>query len=164
MQTRPLVTSVVKRYLARKWTYFVPKISHRKMEINSEDLIFGECLARIRKGRGYSQKSVALDADLDASYLAGLEHGRRPPPRHEVLNRIVVALVANQEEQRQLKEAIALTKIMKIAVAELGPGFAQSLKKLTQALRLCTPDEKRALEVIADGIVSREKQKEGFMK
>lgn len=134
------------------------------MEIDSADLIFGESLARIRKGRGFSQKSIALDASLDASYLAGLERGRRPPPRQQVLNRIVSALRATPGEQLQLKEAIALTKISKIAMTELGTDLGQSLMNLARAIRLCSPDERKALETIAVGIVSRGEEEEGIMK
>lgn len=134
------------------------------MEIDSADLIFGNCLARLRKGKGYSQKSVALDADLDASYLAGLEHGRRSPPRYEVLSRIVMALHASPEEHHCLKEAVALTKISKIAKKELGDDVGQSLVRLVKAIQLCSVDERKALETIAMGIETREREKGEAMK
>lgn len=126
------------------------------------NLIFGEYLAHVRKQRGFSQKSVALDANLDASYLAGLEHGRRPPPRQELLSRIALALHASPEEFHRLKKAVALTKISKIAMAELDADLSQSVVRLVKAIQVCSPDERKALETIAIGIEAREREREGL--
>jgi len=67
----------------------------------------------IRQAHGLSQKAVALDADMDQSYLAGLETGRRPPPRERQLKRLFCAIQATEEEKINLKKAMVLYKIFK---------------------------------------------------
>lgn len=69
--------------------------------------LFGMCVVEIRKIHLLSQKSVAIDADMDQSYLAGLESGRRPPPRDRQLIRLMHALQASENEMITLKKARA---------------------------------------------------------
>ncbi len=110
--------------------------------------IFGECLARLRKKRGNSQKFIAMQAGLDASYLAGIEHGRRPPPRQTVLERILGALCVTPEERLELKSAIAIAKFARIAAAELEPNYGKSLIRIATAMQFCSSEELKALELI----------------
>ncbi len=117
--------------------------------------MFGECLARLRKGRGHSQKFVAIQAGIDASWLSGIEHGRRPPPRQPVLERILAALCITTEERLELKNAVAIAKLAKIAAAEMEPAYGQSLIRIACALQFCSTDELKALEVITQGFKRR---------
>ena len=72
---------------------------------------FAKQLAGMRRVKNLSQKKVALDAGLDQSYLAGVERGRRPPPRLEILERLCAALGATENERRSLRRSAALTRL-----------------------------------------------------
>ena len=39
--------------------------------------LFGEKLRSLRKKKGWSQEKLALEADMDRSYVGGVEQGRR---------------------------------------------------------------------------------------
>lgn len=58
------------------WTY-----KHQKNTFHSKmnDLlqIFGERVRSLRTVRGWSQERLALEADLDRSYIGGVERGER---------------------------------------------------------------------------------------
>lgn len=117
--------------------------------------VFGECLERLRKKRGRSQKYIAIEASLDASYLAGVEHGRRPPPRQAVLERILCALSATPDERQELKNAIGIAKLANLVTSELEPGYGRSLIRIATAIQSCSPEELKALEVIVHGFEYR---------
>jgi transcriptional regulator with XRE-family HTH domain len=40
-------------------------------------VLFGERLKVLRKKKGWSQEKLALEADMDRSYIGGVEQGRR---------------------------------------------------------------------------------------
>ena len=40
-------------------------------------VLFGQRLRELRKARGWSQEQLALECDLDRSYIGGVEQGRR---------------------------------------------------------------------------------------
>jgi transcriptional regulator with XRE-family HTH domain len=40
-------------------------------------VLFGERLKALRKAKGWSQEKLALEADMDRSYIGGVEQGRR---------------------------------------------------------------------------------------
>lgn len=90
---------------------------------------FGACLLRLRTRRKLSQKALAISAQMDQSYLAGLEAGRRPPPRDRQLARLVSALDATPEEIKELREARALTRLAEV-VTELDPERGTALASL----------------------------------
>ncbi len=39
--------------------------------------LFGQRLRKLRKARGWSQEQLALECELDRSYVGGVEQGRR---------------------------------------------------------------------------------------
>lgn len=117
--------------------------------------IFGTCLMKIRKSRGRSQKFIAVETGLDASYLAGIEHGRRPPPKSSTLEKLFIALGVTQEERRELKSAIAIEKLAKIASTEFEPSYGKSLIRIASAIQFCSVEELRALEIITQGLEQR---------
>lgn len=41
--------------------------------------IVGNNIRKIRKRRGLSQEALALDAEIDLTYLGGIERGKRNP-------------------------------------------------------------------------------------
>lgn len=117
--------------------------------------VFGDCLAQLRKKRGCSQKSIAIEAGLDASYLAGIEHGRRPPPRQPVLERILTAMCATPSERLKIKSAIGIAKLARIAATELEPNYGKSLVRIATSMQSCSTEELKALEVIVQGFEHR---------
>ena len=40
-------------------------------------ILFGQRLKKLRKDRGWSQEQLALECDLDRTYIGGIEQGRR---------------------------------------------------------------------------------------
>ena len=59
--------------------------------------IFGRNVARIRAERGFSQDKLAESADLDRTYLSGIERGVRNPGIKAVL-KLTRALHVGVEE------------------------------------------------------------------
>ena len=72
---------------------------------------FGQCLVRLREHRKLQQKCLALAASMDQSYLAGLESGRRPPPRAPQVRRLISALSATETESKDIFTAKLVTKL-----------------------------------------------------
>ncbi len=52
----------------------VPMSSPREMQIQK---LFGERVRSLRKEKGLSQEALALDCDLDRTYIGGVERGER---------------------------------------------------------------------------------------
>ncbi|WP_086606469.1 helix-turn-helix domain-containing protein [Erythrobacter donghaensis] len=59
--------------------------------------IVGANVRRIRVARGLTQEQLAHDAEIDLTYLGGIERGRRNPSV-EVLGRIAHALKVRPDE------------------------------------------------------------------
>jgi transcriptional regulator with XRE-family HTH domain len=59
--------------------------------------VVGANVRRLRKERGLTQESLALDATIDLTYLGGIERGRRNPSV-EVLGRLANALGAHPRD------------------------------------------------------------------
>lgn len=58
---------------------------------------FGKRLRELRKSRGYSQESFALQVELDRTYIGGIERGERNPGLKVIL-RIAEALDVSPQE------------------------------------------------------------------
>lgn len=50
-----------------------------KMNDSKLENIFGKVLKDLRLGSGYSQEKLALDCELDRTYISMLERGKRQP-------------------------------------------------------------------------------------
>lgn len=74
---------------------------------------FGTLLAEIRLSRRLTQKQVAIAADVDCSYIAALEKGRRSPPPKETIRRLGNAVCASPPERQEMEKAAALFRISK---------------------------------------------------
>lgn len=48
-------------------------------ESQTEDLIFGKVLRELRLASGKSQEILAMDSDLERTFISMLEHGQRCP-------------------------------------------------------------------------------------
>jgi transcriptional regulator with XRE-family HTH domain len=76
--------------------------------------LFPACLSRLRKARGLPLKAVALLAGMDISYVAGLEAGRRSPPRDRQVKRIAAALALSPSELNDLLSARTLSRLRSV--------------------------------------------------
>ena len=68
--------------------------------LRGDDMILikvGQRIREIRNTQGLSQEKLALKADIDRTYLAGVEQGKRNPSLKS-LEKIVVALDVRFEE------------------------------------------------------------------
>ncbi|MDB5800579.1 MAG: helix-turn-helix domain protein [Rhodocyclales bacterium] len=79
---------------------------------------FGRFLKTLREGKGYSQKYVALSTGIDQSVIAGMESGRRPPPRNALLTKLLVGLGASDAEIAAARAAVLQTRIARLVAAE----------------------------------------------
>lgn len=59
--------------------------------------VFGDAIRAIRKQRGVSQESLALQCGLDRTYISGIERGTRNPSLTNIL-KIAVALEVDPAE------------------------------------------------------------------
>ena len=79
---------------------------------------FSGVLVELRRARGMSQKSLAILAGMDQSYVAGLESGRRPPPKPKQISRLAEALQATSNEKALLEKARTADQLAQLSSAE----------------------------------------------
>ena len=60
-------------------------------------VVVGRNIRRLREERGLTQEKLAVDAEIDLTYLGGIERGKRNPSLL-VLARIAIALRADIAE------------------------------------------------------------------
>lgn len=83
------------------------------LQTTAEMPTLGAVIRMLRGRRGMSQKALALEAGIDQSVLAAIEHGRRPPPKDEVLRRIVTALGLSEAELIELERGRLASRLVK---------------------------------------------------
>lgn len=105
-----------------------------------QDRNFGVRLHEIRDRHELSQKAVSILAGMDQSYLAGLEAGRRSPPREKQLIRLIMALGATPDEERELREAHAISRLVSV-VAEINSEGGKELAAIAYRFLKYSPDE-----------------------
>lgn len=118
--------------------------------------------ARIRKR--LSQKTIAYTAGIDASYLASVERGRRPPPSRQVVEKILAALGMSGAEHAVAIEAAAIDRLVPaIRDSEQDVPGAAVLIRLCNALPYLSNAK---LGVLADviGVLSEQPPLENTMR
>lgn len=55
------------------------------LEMKKSEEIFGKILKKIRDEKGFSQEKLALEADLDRTFISLLERGLRQPSLNTLL-------------------------------------------------------------------------------
>ncbi len=55
------------------------------LEMKKSEEIFGKILKKIRAEKGFSQEKLALEADLDRTFISLLERGLRQPSLNTLL-------------------------------------------------------------------------------
>lgn len=109
---------------------------------------FGGCLLSLRRSRNLSQKALSLMAQMDQSYLAGLEAGRRAPPKEKQICRLIMALDTTANEEQELRAAHAIAKMLD-ATDGLHSGKGKALASLTEHLQNLTLDQIGMIESLA---------------
>lgn len=113
---------------------------------------FGHCLAELRRKRRLRQKQVAAASNLDSSYIAALENGRRVPPREDVMTRLSQALDLSEAEKSELHRTAVLSEVGRAMLQH-----ADELAGVTAALTVLeisaylTQDELMAIETLVEG-------------
>lgn len=118
---------------------------------------FSSLLAHSRLKKRLLQKQVALAADVHPSYLAGIECGRRPAPKTEVLSRILDSLQLTAKEREKLEEAAAwdqLTTVLSRSESRLRG--VSLLRKMTTVLPDSSDMQIAALETLVQAMFFKE--------
>jgi transcriptional regulator with XRE-family HTH domain len=84
----------------------------RASEPNTQ--LFGLAIRKLRVRQGRSQKSVALSLGLDQSFLAGVELGRRPPPRRDTVKRLLKELNPGTEDEKSIFLAWEIARLASV--------------------------------------------------
>jgi transcriptional regulator with XRE-family HTH domain len=67
---------------------------------------FSYYLQEIRKKYGISQRQLAARMGYEQAYISGLELDKKGPPNEEFLKKLVLRLGLNQQEVKELCEAV----------------------------------------------------------
>lgn len=124
------------------------------MRTSEPKMCFGACLVTLRKQKGLSQKSLALSAGMDQSYVAGLEAGRRAPPQDRQLLRLCQALHATEEEAQTLFLARTLFKLVR-GVDQLDPQRAAAMREIASSLGSLSADQVEIVALLASSLAAR---------
>jgi transcriptional regulator with XRE-family HTH domain len=109
---------------------------------------FGDCLLGLRRSRNLSQKALSIMAGMDQSYVAGLETGRRSPPKEKQICRLIQALETTPVEEQELRAAHAISKMID-ATDGLTTEQGKTLSALTQHLQCLSLDDIKTIENLA---------------
>lgn len=109
---------------------------------------FGTALLQLRQERELRQSDVARRAKTDASYLAGLERGRKSPPRDDLLGRLLTVLKPTVE-QREYIEALAVHGRVKQEIGSHSSSpHVQPLALLAERLASVSRDDARLIAAL----------------
>jgi HTH-type transcriptional regulator, competence development regulator len=111
---------------------------------------FGPLVFYPRVQKHLLQKTIAGRTGIDSSYLVSIECGRRPPPRRQIVDRILTALEMSEAERASAITAAALDRLKPaIRDAEKDIPGASVLARLCSALPHLSQSK---LTVLADVI------------
>lgn len=109
-------------------------------------------MAQLRRNKKLKQKQVAFEAGIDSSYWAAIENGRRLPPRQRVLVKVIKAVKASAQEEKELSRAAMLTQIAKGLNERIdyfaGAPLALAILELSSVL---SPGEIEAISTLIEG-------------
>lgn len=116
---------------------------------------FAEQLFQKRLYRNLRQKQVALDAGIDPSYLAALEHGRRPPPESDILQRLIKTLSMPESEGLALRQAAAIDRLLHYIDRKGGEIPSRDcLTQFAMALPMLSEQKIRAVSILVETLRS----------
>lgn len=123
-----------------------------------------DLLVALRRRKKLRQKQVAAAAQIDASYLAGLESGRRDMPSVKVLERILTALAASPRDRLRAGQALALGRIEReLARVDSPPAGTESVLRIAACLPEATTTEVEVVDAVANLLEQRLMSREGVM-
>jgi transcriptional regulator with XRE-family HTH domain len=109
---------------------------------------FGAAIRSVRQRTGAMQKEVALSAGIDQSVLAGMESGRRPPPKSRQLQRLLQALAPTAEERNQVQLAWELSRLTR-SIGSHDDAFKETLLRVAVWLASMSPEERAVWQGLA---------------
>lgn len=116
---------------------------------------FAEQLFQKRLHRNLRQKQVALEAGIDPSYLAALEHGRRPPPESDILHRLIRSLSMPDTEGSALRQAAAIDRLLHYLDRKGGEIPSRDcLMQFVMALPMLSEQKIRAISILVETLRS----------
>jgi transcriptional regulator with XRE-family HTH domain len=123
--------------------------------------VLPQLLREARVGAHLSQKAVAAELGFDQSHWCGIEKGRRPLPREDVLERFATLVRATEEAAEEMRWACTHDRIISQVVKERMPEVAIALlSKCLHATRLLEPAElKGLLATVGSAVASKEELK-----
>ncbi len=68
---------------------------------------FGKRLRDLRQERGMNQKQLAAALHVSPAYLSALEHGRRPPPTFQFVQKVIGVFNVIWDEAEELQRLAA---------------------------------------------------------
>jgi transcriptional regulator with XRE-family HTH domain len=107
---------------------------------------FGQKIRDLRRQRGVSQKTMAADLGVSASYLSALEHGRRGIPSWFMLQKIIGYFNIIWDEAEELQR-LAETSHPRVVIdtGGLSPTATGFANRLSAAIANLSEDEIAAL-------------------
>jgi len=100
----------------------------------------GTVIRALRVRRAMSQKALALEAEIDQSVLAAIEHGRRPPPKDDVLRRLITALRLSDVELQEIERGRLASRLVKALEGQPAASQAVIVEIALVLVRVLTQD------------------------
>jgi transcriptional regulator with XRE-family HTH domain len=148
--------SVRQGRLSVEWTLVkvqTTKSTFRTM-IPAHQLHFGPALAAARRRKGYRQGELAKLADIDGSYLAALENGRRAAPSRRLQERLYEALGLDPVERARLQYKATVSQfILELNACEPGADF-DALRETFLALLVLGSRDRRLVADVGKAVAA----------
>lgn len=125
----------------------------------------GKALLLARNRRGLSQREVARRAGVNNSYLAAIEHGRRPVPLPETITRMVNALELGNAERSHVEYLAAVQRMYEANPIEVNGSraIALALELVAQLVDHDARDLRLLLGLSRQLIVEKEARREAAL-
>jgi len=125
---------------------------------------FPDLLLLARRRASLRQKALAALCDVDPSYIASLESGRRGPPSDVILKRLLDALGVSPAECALIDNAAYRSRLQKhLSLASPGK-LSADIQELVTVLPMLTPTQIRTLNRMAKVLVAHDRMEgEGGM-
>ena len=110
---------------------------------------FGMKLRELREERGLNQKELAKALHVSAAYLSALEHGRRPPPTFQFVQRVIgfFNIIWDDAEDVQRLAGISDPRVI-IDTAGLDPLATEVANLLSDSVRELDRAKLEAIKVL----------------
>jgi HTH-type transcriptional regulator, competence development regulator len=96
-------------------------------------MTFGERLRELRLASRMNQRTLAVKAGIDFTYLSKVENGRMPPPAAATIVKLAEALEVNPDELLVLADKIPQDLRPVITKSPALPAFLRSISDLSEA-------------------------------